>query len=224
MALTSGNSCIEVEPLGGAKASVILLHGGGGDNREFLDLLENFAPPGGCTRFILPNAPRRRLTLFGGAVMRAWYDVVHADLQQDEDEAGVCRSGRRLQNLIERERRRGIPSNRIVVGGFSQGGAMALYVGARYPEPLAGLIALSAYLPLMQGEGVHCPSGCHQHPPVYIGHGQEDDLVPIDLARQGASRLAHAGHCVRFTAFDMGHEICPRELVSVKSWLEKVLP
>lgn len=215
--------CIELEPDVPAESSIILLHGGGGYNGEFLPLLKHFTPGRGRVRFIFPNAPRMRLALFDGALMRAWYDVPHADLQRDEDTAGIRRSERRLHTLIERERQRGIPSKRILIGGFSQGGAIALYVGARYPDPLAGVIALSSYLPLL-GQTVAEQPGLGLRPPVYIGHGRDDDLVPIALAEQSAQLLESLGHSTRFMIFPVGHGTCLAELESVNAWLQAVLP
>lgn len=216
------SSCIELEPNPPAQSSIILLHGGGGYNGEFLSVLRHFTPRDERVRFILPNAPQIRLTLFGGARMRAWYDVLHADLRHEEDEAGIRRAARRLEELIQRERHRGIPSDRILIGGFSQGGAIALYVGARYPEPLAGVIALSSYLPLMGQTHAERPGvGCR--PPVYIGHGCDDDLVPVSLSEQAALLLESLGHPTRFTTFPVGHGTCHAELESMNAWLEEAL-
>lgn len=216
-------SCIELEPNPPAHSSIILLHGGGGHNGEFLSVLRYFTPRDDRVRFVLPNASKIQLTLFDGALLRAWYDVPHADLQHEEDEVGIRRAARRLTELIQREKNRGISGKRILIGGFSQGGAVALYVAARHPESLAGAIALSAYLPLMkrtamERPAIPCPT------PAYIGHGRDDDLVPVGLAQQGAMLLGSLGHPTRFVTFSVGHGTCLSELRSLNAWLNKALP
>lgn len=216
------STCIEIEPEHAADASVILLHGGGGQNREFLAMLKHFTPARGRVRFILPNAPERPLSLFGGVSMRAWFDVVHADLQREVDTKGIQHSVGVLQGLIKREIQRGIACERIVIGGFSQGGVIALRTGACYPWPLAGVIALSAYWPEAALPATELARSAGR-PPVFIGHGRDDDLVSLALAEQARQTLAGLGHTVQFEVYPTGHGVAEDELSDVKAWIDTVL-
>ncbi len=212
---------IEREPQAQAYYSAILLHGGGGSPEEFLPLLSFLQGPRAATRFILPGAPVQRVALFGNVAMRAWYNVLHDDLEREVDQAGIERSEQRLRELIEREESRGIPRERILLGGFSQGGAIALYTALRFPHRLAGVIALSSYLPpteALHAGSCHCPGT-----PVYIGHGTDDELVPLALARKAARFAASHGCLVEFETFPMGHSTCPAEFDSIKNWLKRTL-
>lgn len=213
--------CVELEPYVAADASVILLHGGGGHNREFVSLVQHFMPSRAHIRFVFPNAPQMSLTLFGGTRVRAWYDVRDADLQCEEDQVRIRKSAQWLEGLIERERGRNIAGERIVVGGFSQGGAIALYLAARYPQRLAGVIALSAYLPLMEEIRAQ-PAERLEPSPVFIGHGCADDLVSVSLAEQSARVLVTLGHPVRFKVFDTGHGVCSDEMHAVADWMGEI--
>lgn len=185
-------------------------------------MLDHFTPDRSRTRFILPNAPERPLSLFGGVSMRAWFDVVHADLQRDVDTQGIHHSVDGLQGLIEREIQRGIPCERIVIGGFSQGGVIALLAGAGYPQALAGVIALSAYWPqpaLPVAELAHSAD----RPPVFIGHGRDDDLVSLALAEQARQTMEALGHAVQFRVYPTGHAVAADELSAIKVWVSTVL-
>lgn len=218
---TSELDCIEQEPATPAHYSVILLHGAGGSNTEFLPLLPHFTPADTAVRFVLPNAPWRRVTLFDKMRMRAWYDVVHADLDTEEDTAGILAAQQSLVDLMAREMSRGFPPERILLGGFSQGGAIALYTTFTHPHRLAGAIALSAYLP----RAAACAASKQRCPgtPIYMAHGSADTLVPAARAHSVARFLSSRGCPVHFATFPMEHATTPAEFASLKVWIDATL-
>jgi len=173
---------IDVNPLGGEpEASVIWLHGLGADGNDFLPIVEQFdLSPHHKIRFVFPHAPARPVTVNGGMVMRAWYDIAELDLSCQEDARGIQDSRRLIHLLIEREHRLGIAHHRILLGGFSQGGAIALHVGLRFQYPLAGIIALSSYLPLAHNFVVERHLA-NQSIPIFMAHGIFDPIVPLIL-------------------------------------------
>jgi phospholipase/carboxylesterase len=199
--------------------TVIWLHGLGADGHDF----EPVVPILGmerveATRFIFPHAPVRPVTLNAGMRMRAWYDIRGLQLSRDQDEAGILASARQVQALIRRENQRGISSKRIVLAGFSQGGAMAVYVAARYPERLAGLMALSAYLLFPERlEQERHPSNAST--PVFVGHGTMDPTVPIVLGKDLASRLGDLAHPVSWHQYPIPHSVSQEEIADIGNWL-----
>lgn len=204
-------------------ASVIWLHGLGADGHDFEPIVPHLQWPGAPDiRFVFPHAPTRPVTINGGMKMRAWYDIVDLSAGRDHDQKGIADSVNQAAALIARERRRGIESSRIVVAGFSQGGAIALQLALRYPETLAGLVALSTYLLLDHRlDKDRCEA--NQNLPVFVGHGKSDPVVPSFLGEQLAERLSGMGHEVEWHEYSMLHAVCPQEIADLSAWLKKWL-
>jgi phospholipase/carboxylesterase len=204
-------------------ASLIVLHGLGADGNDFVPVAEQLELSGiGDLRFVFPTAPTRAVTINGGMRMRAWYDILGADLVRREDEVGLRESVVLVQELIDREIALGIPASRIVLAGFSQGCAMTLLAGLRAPQRLAGLVGMSGYLPLA------AQTAAERHPsnsdvPIFLAHGRSDPVVP--LARGIASRdaLLALGHPVDWHEYPMQHSVCAQEIDDLQAWLSKVL-
>ncbi len=176
--------CIELQTSPDPTATVIVLHGLGADGYDFVPIVKELEALGvPAARFVFPHAPKIPVTINNGYVMRAWYDILGTDLVRREDEAGVRRSQQQVEALIEREVARGIPRARIVLAGFSQGGAITLQTGLRQPEPLAGLVALSTYLPLATTLAAE-RSPASVAVPIFIAHGDRDEVVPFDLGER----------------------------------------
>lgn len=211
---------IEVEPRAPARASVIFLHGLGADGHDFEPVVPMLRTEG--VRYVFPHAPRLPVTINGGWVMPAWYDIrsLSFDDSEREDEVHIAESSARITALVERERARGIPSERIVLGGFSQGAAMALHVGLRYPERLAGLLALSGYL-LLHDRIERERSEANRTTPALLCHGFVDTVVPISAGRASAAvlRASAPDASVEWHEYPIGHEVSPEELVTVGAWL-----
>lgn len=205
-----------------ADASIVWLHGLGADGYDFVPIVPELGlPPSLKLRFIFPHAPERPVTINGGMRMRAWYDIVSLEARRD-DEAGVRASGRAIDQLIARERQRGVASQRIVIAGFSQGAAIALHCGLRAPESLAGIVALSGYMVLgdtLLAERTPAAQGV----PLFIGHGSHDPMVPVDGGRAAAERLLALGHPVEWHEYPMPHSVCAEEVRDIGSWLRAVL-
>ena len=214
-----------VEVAGGAnpQGSVIWLHGLGADGHDF----EAIVPELGVAdqlglRFVFPHAPMRPVTINGGMTMRAWYDILTLERGGPQDEAGIRESGRLLELLIEREHERDIPHDKIVLAGFSQGGAIALHTALRYPHRLAGLMALSTWLPLQDSfdtEVVGNTRAQSQELPVFMAHGSSDPMLPMALGQQSCETLEKAGYAVEWHDYPMEHAICAEEIVDIRNWL-----
>ncbi len=204
-------------------ASVIWLHGLGADGHDFEPIVPQLGWPGAPEiRYVFPHAPVRPVTINGGMAMRAWYDIVNASLGRDHDQQGITMSMGQAAALVDREIDRGIVSERIIVAGFSQGGAIAVQVALRYPKKLAGLIALSTYLVLddrLEDER----SQANHSIPVFAGHGSADPVVPCHLGEQVAQRLRSLGHPVDFHNYPMPHAVCPQEITDLTAWLRNCL-
>ncbi len=214
---------IELHPAGTAVASIIVLHGLGADGTDFLPFGDELRlAPVGPVRFILPRAPVRPVTINGGYQMRAWYDILGTDLVRREDEAGLRESTVLVQQLIDREVARGVPSHRIVLAGFSQGCAVTLMAGVRHHQRLAGLAGLSGYLPLADTTAAE-RHAANIGVPVFLGHGSRDGIVP--MARGAAARdvLSGLGHPVEWHDYPMEHSVCAEEVRALNDWLLKVL-
>ncbi len=204
-------------------AAVIWLHGLGADGHDFEPIVPQLLWPGAPDiRFVFPHAPIRPVTINGGMQMRAWYDIVEMSLSRDHDQEGIADSINRAAALIARENKRGIASGRIVVAGFSQGGAIALQLALRYPETLAGLVALSTYM-LMDERLENDRHEANRDLPVFVGHGSADPMVPCFLGEQVAERLRGMGHAVEWHSYPMMHAVCPREIADLSAWLQKCL-
>jgi phospholipase/carboxylesterase len=214
---------IEIETRPSPSHSIIWLHGLGADGNDFVPVVEQLSLPNLGIRFIFPHAPMMPVTINGGFVMRAWYDILDAgSATRTEDEHGVRASQRRIAALLDNEVARGIPASRVVLAGFSQGGAIALQTGLRYQRKLAGLLILSAYLPLMSTLARE-RNAANQSTPVFMGHGTMDNVLPMSLAVASHKQLEQAGYGVEWHEYPMMHSVCEKELVDIGAWLTKVL-
>jgi phospholipase/carboxylesterase len=215
---------VEVEPRAAADAAVLLMHGLGADGHDFESLVPELRlPESPSVRWVFPHAPVRPVTINGGVRMRAWYDIVALDRSAPEDEAGIRSSADALFALVRRERERGIDAGRIVLAGFSQGGAMALFTALRWPERLGGVVALSCYLPL----ATTLPAEAHPANaavPVFMAHGTFDPLVPPALGESSRDVLRSRGHDVEWHTYPMPHSVCADEVQDLRDWLLRALP
>jgi phospholipase/carboxylesterase len=215
---------VEVEPRTAADASVILFHGLGADGHDFESIVPELRlPTSPSVRFVFPHAPLRPVTINGGMRMRAWYDITGLDRRSIQDESGIRESARSADALVGREQQRGIAADRIVLAGFSQGGAIALFAGLRQPARLAGILALSTYLPLAD------TLAAEAHPasaavPVFLAHGTLDTLVPPALGEGTRKHLASLGYDVDWHTYPMPHSLCGPEVADIREWLLRALP
>jgi phospholipase/carboxylesterase len=209
----------EIDPQSGARASVIWLHGLGASNHDFDDLVPLLDAPN--VRFVFPNAPRRAVTINGGAVMPAWYDLLSLQENAKREDAATVRDAERLvTKLVQREIARGIAAERIALLGFSQGGAMALHVGARFPERLAGIGVLSGYL-LLQSEFEAERNSANNATPLLFCHGKFDPVVPFGLGKRAFDQTQALGHPGEWHSFPMQHSMCLEEVDVLKDWLTR---
>jgi phospholipase/carboxylesterase len=214
---------IETQTGANPNATVIVMHGLGADGRDFLPIAEQLDLSGaGAVRFLFPSAPVIPVTINGGYQMPAWYDILGADLVRREDEAGLRQSRAAIEKLIEAEKSRGMPANRIVVAGFSQGCAMALMVGLRHPEKLAGILCLSGYLPLHDKTAAELTEASRSVP-IFMGHGTRDGVIPLTRAAASRDALRALGYTVEWHEYLMEHSVCPQEITDMQSWLRKIL-
>ena len=205
-------------------ASVIWMHGLGADGGDFVPLVPELRlPEEVAPRFVFPHAPVRPVTVNGGMPMRAWYDIYSLGVREREDAAGIRASAALVHGLIDRERSAGIGAERIVLAGFSQGGAIALQAALRYPHALAGVLALSTYLPLA---GTLAAEACaaNQAIPILMCHGLYDPIVPLALARDSCTALQAQGYAPQWREYPMQHQLCAQEVVAISEWLTRVLP
>jgi phospholipase/carboxylesterase len=211
--------CIERETAANPSHSVIWLHGLGADGNDFAPIVPELVPAGApALRFVFPHAPVRPITINNGMPMRGWYDIVGFDLNARQDEQGIRASIDAVQTLIERENARGVPTERIVLGGFSQGGAIALSAGLRLNQPLAGIVVLSAYLPLAEQLAAE-RSAVNAAVPIFWGHGSADPVVTYPRGEQSRQALEHLGYAVDWHSYPMAHQVCPPELADLRQWL-----
>jgi len=214
---------IEIETAANPTATVLLMHGLGADGRDFVSIAQQLQlAPVGPVRFLFPNAPVIPVTINGGYQMPAWYDILGADLTQRQDEAGLRQTQASINTLIEGEVARGILARRIVIAGFSQGCAMALMTGLRYPERLAGIIGLSGYLPLADTLAAERSAANHGLP-VFLGHGRRDGVVPLAAATATRDALMALGYPVDWHEYAMEHSVCMEEIADINTWLLRVL-
>jgi phospholipase/carboxylesterase len=214
---------IDIETAPQPKASVIVLHGLGADGNDFVPVAEQFDLESvGPVRFIFPHAPVMAVTINGGYMMRAWYDIIGTDLRQRQDEKGLRASLAMVEELIAREKERGVAANRIVLAGFSQGCAMALLTGLRHKERLAGIIGMSGYLPLAETTEKE-RSDANRLTPIFLAHGTMDPVVPIVAAQASRDALRALGHDVEWHEYPMPHSVCMDEIQHMNAWLLKVL-
>ncbi|MEM7279327.1 MAG: carboxylesterase [Pseudomonadota bacterium] len=210
---------VEINPNSAPVGTVIWLHGLGADGHDFEPIvpelrLTNELP----LRFVFPHAPQIPVTLNGGMRMRAWFDVLSLDREGRQDEEGIRASGRALEALISRELERGISLSKIVLAGFSQGGAVAVFTTVRYPADLAGLMALSTYVPMAAAlKAEH--SGRNLDTPFMVAHGQFDPVLPLEFGEQVHVTLSELGHKSEFKSYPMPHSVCPEEIADIRAFL-----
>jgi len=205
--------------------SIIWLHGLGADGEDFVPIAEELELPV-AVRYIFPHAPMRPVTINGGYVMRAWYDILigaasaelSASIGKNEDAAGIIAAQADIEKLIAQERQRGIPAKNIFLAGFSQGGAVALYTGLRYREVLGGILALSSYLPLAGTTSAEA-SGLARNTPIFMAHGRDDPVIPYGLGKASAEELLQRGYTLTWHEYAMPHSVCPEELQDIEQWL-----
>ena len=215
--------CVELQTHPSPSASVIWLHGLGADGHDFVPVVRELQTLGApAARYVFPHAATMPVTINGGAVMRAWYDIINVDLMRREDEKGIRASQQQVEALIAREVERGVPSSRIVLAGFSQGGAIALQTGLRQSEPLAAIIALSCYLPLTNSfTSERAPVSSSV--PIFMAHGTSDPVVPLARATASRDTLTAAGHNVEWHQYPMPHSVNEQEIRDIAAFLKRVL-
>jgi phospholipase/carboxylesterase len=216
-------AAVEVQTGADPTGAVIWMHGLGADGHDFEPIVPELVRPGErALRFVFPHAPIRPVTLNGGFAMRAWYDLADLERRAPEDEGGIRASQAAVETLIRRENERGIASERIVLAGFSQGGALALFTGTRYPHRLAGLMGLSCYL-LLADKFAAERGRANQATPVFLAHGLEDTTVAPILGEHARAWLESAGYPVEWHSYSMPHSVCPQEVADMAAWLRRVL-
>ncbi len=219
----TGLETVEVSTGEAPVASVIWLHGLGADGHDFEPVVPMLGLPEKLpVRFVFPHAPVRPVTINAGFRMRAWYDIKAISASRDQDEEGITDAARRIAALIDRERARGIAAARIVLAGFSQGAAMAMHVGLRHGEGLAGIIALSGYLLFAERLAAE-RSEANARTPVFVGHGTMDPMVPFSMGETAAHELGELGHPVVWRRYPVAHSVSPEEIADVGAWLRERL-
>jgi len=197
--------------------SIIWLHGLGADGGDFVPIAEEMNLPV-AVRYIFPHAPMQPVTINGGYVMRAWYDIVASGIDTEQDEMGIRASQAELEKLIAQEKQRGIATENIYLAGFSQGGVIALQTGLRHTERLGGILALSTYLPLAEtfaDEASECAKGT----PIFMAHGRSDPVIPYTLGKISAGKLSEQGYPLEWHEYAMPHSVCMEEVQDIAAWL-----
>jgi|SRR5690625_1182468 len=212
---------LELGPREQPRASVIWLHGLGADGSDFEPIVPQLGLPDDV-RFVFPHAPVRPVTINGGMPMRAWYDISMSGSEFVEDEAGIRESQQQLERLIEAELELGVPAERIVLAGFSQGGAIVLHTGLRYSASLAGIMALSTYLPLSARLASE-RSTASQSTPIFMAHGQLDQMVPLQVGQRSRDYLLELGQPVEWHDYPIEHQVSMDEIKDIAAWLKRVL-
>jgi phospholipase/carboxylesterase len=216
-------SCIELETGAHPDAAVIWLHGLGADGNDFVPIVEEMRlPPSLSIRFVFPHAPVRPVTINAGMPMRAWYDIHAANLSERADMAGIKASQTQVEALVARERRRGVAARRIVLAGFSQGGAVALHTGLRHAERLAGIVALSTYL-VRPGDLAAEASAANRDVPIFMAHGTVDPVVRLEWGDASRRALEAAGYAVEWHTYGMPHSVVWEEIEAINAFLVRVL-
>lgn len=206
-----------------ARAAVIWLHGLGADGHDFEPIVPELGlPQGHGVRFVFPHAPVRPVTINGGVAMRAWYDIYGIGAGYPEDDAGIRAGAAAVEALIAREQERGVPPERVVLAGFSQGGAVALHTGLRHSRRLAGIMALSTYLPLRETCAEEL-SEANRGLPVFMAHGTYDPVLPYSLGDRSRELLEGIGYPVEWHSYPMEHQVCLEEVRAIGAWLTRVL-
>lgn len=199
--------------------SIIWLHGLGADGQDFVPIVDELDLPA-SVRYIFPHAPQRPVTINGGFIMRAWYDIATSDIGAKQDAAGIQASQTAVEALIAQEVARGIAPGNIFLAGFSQGGAIALHTALRHPEKLGGVLALSTYLPLPETVAAEAQPSAQQMP-IFMAHGRSDPVVPYTLGVASRDALLASGYAVEWHEYPMQHSVCEAELRDIETWLGK---
>ena len=214
---------VEIETGRNPTGTVLWLHGLGADGHDFAPIVPQLVEPHERPlRFIFPHAPVRPVTINGGMAMRAWYDILGFGRGFPHDDVGIRAADGEVRALIERENQRGIATNRIVLGGFSQGGAISLFSGPRYPQKLAGIMGLSCYMLLEDSLPVE-RTRANYSTPIFLAHGNQDPVVDFRRGTEAKQLLEAGGYPVEWHAYTMPHSVCPQEIVDIANWLRKVL-
>jgi phospholipase/carboxylesterase len=214
---------IEIETAPDPQACVIVLHGLGADGNDFVPIAQELDLAAvGPVRFLFPHAPVMPVTINNGYRMRAWYDILGMEMERREDEAGLRRSLAAVEELLAREKQRGISAARTVIAGFSQGCAMALLTGLRHQERLAGIAGLSGYLPLAATTAAE-RSDANALIPIFMAHGEHDNVIEIGRAKASRDALLALGYEVQWHEYPMAHSVCMEEVADLSRWLVKVL-
>lgn len=210
-------SCVEIEPSQTANCSIIWLHGLGADGNDFAALVPQLRLPSECqVRFVFPNAPKLPVTINGGMVMPAWYDILELSMDRKVDSEQLCRSAEQVRALIGREIERGVASRRILLAGFSQGGAVAYEAALSHDQPLAGLLVLSSYLATSDTLVRHPANAAL---PILVQHGIYDPVIPEVLGRRGAEQVQAWGYPVDYQRYAAEHGVCPEQIPVISRWL-----
>lgn len=218
--MTQPLQTIEIQTQPQVQYSIIWMHGLGANADDFFPIVPELKLSA-AIRFVFPNAPIRPITINNGYAMRGWYDILSLDrLDQKQDEAGLLESKAAIEALIQKENARGIPSERIFLAGFSQGCAMALLTGLRYPEKLAGIIALSGYLPLHQ-QMPEKATDANKNTPIFWAHGDFDPVVPLDIAQMSHKLLDTMGYPIEWHQYPMEHQVCMEEIQALSAFINK---
>jgi phospholipase/carboxylesterase len=214
---------VEIETGRNPTGTVIWLHGLGADGHDFAPIVPQLVSPDERPlRFVFPHAIVRPVTVNGGMSMRAWYDILSFNRGIPQDEVGIRASDAEVGALIRRENDRGIPTSHIVLGGFSQGGAISLFSGPRYPERLAGIMGLSCYM-LLEDQLPAERTRVNYKTPIFLAHGTQDPVVDVRRGTEARQLLEAGGYPVEWHAYPMQHSVCPQEVVDIAEWLRKVL-
>ncbi|HMH19126.1 MAG TPA: alpha/beta hydrolase [Burkholderiales bacterium] len=212
---------IEIETGKNPSTSIIWLHGLGADGNDFAPIVPELQLPKAAIRFVFPHAPVQPVTINGGMRMRAWYDITDGAIRR-EDERGVRASQALIESLIAREKERGTAPGRLVLAGFSQGGAIALQTGLRHSERIAGVMALSTYVPVGDKLAAET-SPANRDVPIFMAHGTSDPVIPLARAEESRALLQSLGYAVEWREYRMPHSVCPEELADIGAWLRKIL-
>ncbi|MBX3708332.1 MAG: carboxylesterase [Gammaproteobacteria bacterium] len=216
-------SCVEIEPANTAKRSILWLHGLGADGNDFAPIVPELnLPSSAAVRFVFPHAPIIPVSINNGYPMRAWYDIYHLSIDSRVDKVGIAQSVISIQQLIEREVSRGIPTHNIFLAGFSQGAVIALTTALCYSHPLAGVIALSGYLPAASETLENANPANHQIP-IFLAHGTEDPIVPFTLGNATYAIVKQASYPVTWYSYPMPHSVCTAEIRDLSAWLNGII-
>jgi len=215
--------CVEINPKKEPAYVVIWLHGLGADGHDFEAIVPELRLPESLPiRYVFPHAPTRPVTINMGMVMRAWYDILEMDVSRKVDVDTIVESSELLRNLIQRELDAGIPSERILLAGFSQGGAIVLHTALRYEKPLAGLLALSTYLPTVDSLAAE-RSDANRHIPILMAHGKHDPMIPIVNAEKTREALTRLDYTIQWYTYPMEHQVCMEEIQAIRNWMLEIM-